>query len=98
MAEIKDAYKLLSPLLGAGVASTVFAVALLASGQNSTLTGTPAGQVVIKGFSAHTPASRLTWADHPAAGHHSGGDRNREHGTERYGSAVDSQSSCAQAG
>ncbi len=47
--EIQDAYKLLSPLLGAG-ASTVFALALLASGQNSTLTGTLAGQIVMEGF------------------------------------------------
>jgi len=50
VAEIQDAYKLLSPLLGAGAASTLFAVALLASGQNSTLTGTLAGQIVMEGF------------------------------------------------
>jgi manganese transport protein len=50
VAEISDAYKLLSPLLGVGVASTLFAVALLASGQNSTLTGTLAGQIVMEGF------------------------------------------------
>jgi manganese transport protein len=50
VAEIEDAYKLLSPLLGAGLASTVFACALLASGQNSTLTGTLAGQIVMEGF------------------------------------------------
>ncbi|GAA4356239.1 Nramp family divalent metal transporter [Hymenobacter saemangeumensis] len=48
--EIQDAYKLLAPVLGAGAASTVFAVALLASGQNSTLTGTLAGQIVMEGF------------------------------------------------
>ena len=42
--------KLLSPSLGVGVASTLFAVALLASGQNSTLTGTLAGQIVMEGF------------------------------------------------
>src|SRR6267143_534757 len=48
--EIQDAYKLLSPLLGVGVASILFAVALLASGQNSTLTGTLAGQIVMEGF------------------------------------------------
>src|SRR5205809_6076886 len=48
--EIQDAYKLLSPLLGVGVASVLFAVALLASGQNSTLTGTLAGQIVMEGF------------------------------------------------
>ncbi|MFL5510669.1 MAG: Nramp family divalent metal transporter [Gemmatimonadaceae bacterium] len=47
--EIQDAYKLLTPLLGAG-ASTGFALALLASGQNSTLTGTLAGQIVMEGF------------------------------------------------
>jgi manganese transport protein len=50
VAEIQDAYKLLSPLLGIGMASILFAVALLASGQNSTLTGTLAGQVVMEGF------------------------------------------------
>ena len=50
VAEIQDAYKLLSPLLGVGAASTLFAIALLASGQNSTLTGTLAGQVVMEGF------------------------------------------------
>jgi len=50
VAEIQDAYKLLSPLLGVGAASTLFAVALLASGQNSTLTGTLAGQIVMEGF------------------------------------------------
>ena len=49
VAEIQDAWKLLTPLLGAG-ASTAFAVALLASGQNSTLTGTLAGQIVMEGF------------------------------------------------
>jgi manganese transport protein len=49
VAEIGDAYKLLKPLLGAG-ASTAFALALLASGQNSTLTGTLAGQIVMEGF------------------------------------------------
>src|ERR1041385_1973465 len=50
VAEIQDAYKLLSPLLGVSSASVLFAVALLASGQNSTLTGTLAGQVVMEGF------------------------------------------------
>ncbi|MCZ8204353.1 MAG: Nramp family divalent metal transporter [Gemmatimonas sp.] len=50
VAEIQDAYKLLSPLLGVGGASAVFALALLASGQNSTLTGTLAGQIVMEGF------------------------------------------------
>jgi manganese transport protein len=47
---IQDAYKLLSPLVGAAGASTLFAVALLASGQNSSITGTMAGQVVMEGF------------------------------------------------
>jgi manganese transport protein len=49
VAEIQDAFQLLTPLLGAG-ASTVFALALLASGLNSTLTGTLAGQIVMEGF------------------------------------------------
>jgi manganese transport protein len=50
VAEIQDAYKLLNPILGSGIASVLFAVALLASGQNSTLTGTLAGQIVMEGF------------------------------------------------
>jgi manganese transport protein len=50
VAEIQDAYKLLSPTLGVGIASAAFAIALLASGQNSTLTGTLAGQIVMEGF------------------------------------------------
>ena len=50
VAEIQDAYKLLSPLLGVSAASVLFAIALLASGQNSTLTGTLAGQIVMEGF------------------------------------------------
>ncbi len=50
VAEITDAYKLLSPLIGVTGASTIFALALLASGQNSTLTGTLAGQVIMEGF------------------------------------------------
>ena len=50
VAEIGDAYQLLAPLLGVGAASTLFAVALLASGQNSTITATLAGQIVMEGF------------------------------------------------
>jgi manganese transport protein len=55
VAEIQDAYKLLTPLLGVGVASTIFGLALLASGQSSTLTATLAGQIVMEGF------LRLKW-------------------------------------
>ena len=50
VADITVAYKLLDPILGVTLASTFFAVALLASGQNSTLTGTLAGQIVMEGF------------------------------------------------
>lgn len=50
IAEIEDAYRMLAPLLGTGMASILFAVALLASGQNSTLLGTLAGQIVMEGF------------------------------------------------
>lgn len=50
VADINDAYKLLEPVLGVKLASTFFAIALLASGQNSTLTGTIAGQIVMEGF------------------------------------------------
>ncbi|MCJ8006429.1 Nramp family divalent metal transporter [Lederbergia wuyishanensis] len=50
VSEIEEAYKLLSPTVGVGIASTLFAVALLASGQNSTITGTLSGQIVMEGF------------------------------------------------
>src|SRR5438093_2088654 len=50
VADINDAYKLLEPLLGTNKASILFAVALLCSGQNATLTGTLAGQIVMEGF------------------------------------------------
>jgi manganese transport protein len=50
VADISQAYQLLTPTLGAALASTLFACALLASGQNSTLTGTLAGQIVMEGF------------------------------------------------
>jgi manganese transport protein len=50
VAEIQDAFKLISPLVGVKAAAAIFALALLASGQNSTLTGTLAGQIVMEGF------------------------------------------------
>ncbi|MDO5616253.1 MAG: Nramp family divalent metal transporter, partial [Cruoricaptor ignavus] len=50
IADINDAHKMLEPLLGTSLASIAFAIALLASGQNSTLTGTLAGQIVMEGF------------------------------------------------
>jgi NRAMP (natural resistance-associated macrophage protein)-like metal ion transporter len=66
VSEIGEAYRLLAPMLGAGAASILFGVALLASGQNSTVTGTLAGQVVMEGFTnfrmpvwARRVASRL---------------------------------------
>lgn len=50
VAEIEDAYRLLAPLLGTELASVLFGIALLASGQSSTFTGTLAGQIVMEGF------------------------------------------------
>jgi len=50
VSELEEAHRLLAPLLGAPIASTAFAVALLASGQSSTITGTLAGQIVMEGF------------------------------------------------
>jgi len=50
VADINDAFRLLTPLLGTSMAGILFAVALLASGQNSTITGTLAGQIVMEGF------------------------------------------------
>lgn len=58
---LEDAHRLLSPALGVGLASTLFAVALLASGQNSAVTGTLAGQIVMEGF---TNFRLPTWARH----------------------------------
>ena len=52
VAEIGDAYRLLTPVLGSGLASLLFGIALLASGQMSAVTGTLAGQVVMEGFCA----------------------------------------------
>jgi len=50
VAEIQDAYRLLEPILGAAIAPVAFAIALIASGQASTITGTLAGQIVMEGF------------------------------------------------
>jgi manganese transport protein len=50
VAEIQEAHRLLTPMLGTGFASLLFAIALLASGQNSTVTATLAGQIVMEGF------------------------------------------------
>ena len=50
IADISDAYQMLAPLLGTQMASTMFALALLFSGQNATITGTLAGQIVMEGF------------------------------------------------
>ncbi|HTB53495.1 MAG TPA: Nramp family divalent metal transporter [Ferruginibacter sp.] len=50
VAEIKDAYKLLAPLLGSRLAPALFAIALIAAGQSSTITGTLAGQIVMEGY------------------------------------------------
>ncbi|MCB1033785.1 MAG: Nramp family divalent metal transporter, partial [Acidobacteria bacterium] len=50
VSELEEAHQLLAPLLGAPIAATAFAVALLASGQSSTITGTLAGQIVMEGF------------------------------------------------
>ena len=60
VAEIEDAHSLLSPLLGVGIASVLFAIALLASGLNSTVTATLAGQIVVEAscvFACRTDAT-----------------------------------------
>ncbi len=56
IAEIQDAYQLLTPLLGSQMASIVFACALLAAGQNATITGTLAGQIIMEGFTSFSLA------------------------------------------
>ena len=85
MAEIRDAYRLLSPLLGVPVASTLFALALLASGQNSTLTGTLAGQIVMEGFLNIRLRAMAAPADHAADRDRPGGDRDRHYGESGTG-------------
>ena len=72
VAEIKQAHELLSPMLGSTIASTLFAVALIASGQSSTVTGTLAGQIVMEGYLrlAHQP--NHAQADHPPRSNYSG--------------------------
>ena len=57
--DIQGAYQLLTPLLGAALATPLFAIALLASGQNSTLTGTMAGQIILEGFTKFSMAPWL---------------------------------------
>ena len=69
VAEIGDAYRLLSPLLGLGIASVLFAVALLASGLNSTVTATLAGQIVMEGFLRLRLPELGAAADHPRHRH-----------------------------
>ena len=77
VAEIGQAFELLSPLLGLGIASTLFAVALLASGLNSTVTATLAGQIVMEGFLRSAPAELGAPAAHPRHRHRAGRDRHR---------------------
>ena len=50
IASIRDAYQLLAPLLGSSLAPKLFAIALIAAGQSSTITGTLAGQIVMEGY------------------------------------------------
>ena len=77
VADIGDAYRLLTPLLGTTVRSTLFAIALLASGQNSTITGTLAGQIVMEGFLNIRLPAVASPADHPAHCDRPRCDRNR---------------------
>ena len=91
VAEIGDAYKLLSPILGASLASTLFACALLASGQNSTLTGTLAGQIVMEGFLDIRLKPWLRRSDHPLDRHHSRNSRYRHRGRRQTHFATDPQ-------
>ena len=68
---IRIAYLTLAPLLGTAAGSTLFAVALLASGQSSTITGTLAGQVVMEGFMHWRMQPWVRRRHHPRAGDHS---------------------------
>jgi manganese transport protein len=84
VAEINDAYRLLTPLLGVTGASTVFALALLASGQNSSLTGTLAGQGVMGGFLNIRLRPRAAKAYHARSRHRPRGDGHGVLGRERH--------------
>ena len=77
VAEIGQAFELLSPLLGLGIASTLFAVALLASGLNSTVTATLGRPDRDGRLSASAPAELGAAADHPRHRHRAGRDRHR---------------------
>ena len=70
--EIQQAHLLLAPLMGTTVAGVVFAIALLCSGQSSTLTGTLAGQIVMEGFPGCPPAALAAAPDHAQPGHRAG--------------------------
>jgi manganese transport protein len=69
--EIRQAHELLSPMLGSTIASTLFAVALIASGQSSTVTGTLAGQIVMEGYLRLRINPMMRRTDHPFTGYHS---------------------------
>ncbi len=64
IADIGDAYKMLAPLLGTQMASTLFALALLFAGQNATITGTLAGQIVMEGLPVAATAPVAAAARH----------------------------------
>ena len=78
IADISDAYTMLAPLLGTQAASTLFALALLFSGQNATITGTLAGQIVMEGFLQHPAAAVAASAHHAAHRDRPGDHRHRD--------------------
>ena len=88
VADISDAHKLLTPVLGAGAASVIFAIALLASGQSSTLTGTLAGQIVMEGFLNPAPQALAAAAYHAAGGRGAGAGSSHYVWGRRYGQAA----------
>ena len=89
--EIEQAYALLSPLLGVGIASVLFAVALLASGLNSTVTATLAGQIVMEGFLRIRTAALGAAAGHAQCRDRAGGGGGRAVRRCRHGKAADPQ-------
>ena len=88
VADIADAYLLLAPLLGTQLASTLFAVALLFSGQNATLTGTLAGQIVMEGFLNIRLRPWLRPSDHAAHRDHPGARTVYFYGEQGIGSLL----------
>ena len=89
VAELGEAHSLLAPLLGLAIAPTLFGIALLCCGINSTVTATLAGQIVMEGFLEHPAGALAAAPDHPRHRHRAGGDRHHLVRRKRHRAAAD---------